>query len=130
MGFAAPTAARRAGVFSPVRSSARTRGALSLPLRGGPSPVPGEGGGLSAPCGASCDDSRRVAGVDRRTGWAILSRSVMHVNAEHPIAATFDAGHSSPDVTRARPEDFAEIAALNVAAYEEYRGVCGEEAWA
>ena len=50
----------------------RGRGALSLPLRGGPSPVPGEGGGLGigAPCARSCEiavalpvrDSRRRRG--------------------------------------------------------------------
>src|SRR5688572_19376126 len=33
-------------------------------------------------------------------------------------------------VSVATPADHAEIAALNVAAYEEFRPVCGEEAWA
>ncbi len=33
-------------------------------------------------------------------------------------------------VSVATPADYAEIAALNVAAYEEFRAVCGEEAWA
>src|SRR3954470_14341123 len=37
---------------------------------------------------------------------------------------------SSPEVTSAGPDDFAAIAALNVAAYHEFRAVCGEEAWA
>lgn len=35
----------------------------------------------------------------------------------------------SLDVTLAHPSDFAAIAALNVAAYEEFRAACGEEAW-
>jgi ribosomal protein S18 acetylase RimI-like enzyme len=33
------------------------------------------------------------------------------------------------DVTLAHRSDFAAIAALNVAAYEEFRAACGEEAW-
>ena len=33
-------------------------------------------------------------------------------------------------VSAATPADRAEIAALNVAAYEEFRPACGEEAWA
>ena len=33
-------------------------------------------------------------------------------------------------VSAATPADYAEIAALNVAAYAEFRAACGEEAWA
>jgi len=63
-------------VFPPVRSLVRVRGrgALSLPLRGCPSPVPGEGGGLGD--GAPCDRwSERAAAVPVRSAQALLTRS-------------------------------------------------------
>jgi hypothetical protein len=54
----------------------------------------------------------------------------MHSTEPAIDASSGAARHPSPEVTLARPEDFGEIAALNVAAYEEFRAVCGEEAWA
>jgi GNAT superfamily N-acetyltransferase len=54
----------------------------------------------------------------------------MHADTERTIDAfSGTARPPSLEITLARPGDFAEIAALNVAAYEEFRAVCGEEAW-
>src|SRR5215208_4566910 len=55
---------------------------------------------------------------------------IMHAHTERAIdTISGTPRHPSPEVTLARPEDFGAIAALNVAAYAEFRAVCGEEAW-
>jgi len=42
----------------------------------------------------------------------------------------FVPGAAATRVAVAEPADFPAVAALNVAAYEEFRAACGEEAWA
>jgi GNAT superfamily N-acetyltransferase len=53
----------------------------------------------------------------------------MHSTEPAIDASSGTARRPGLDVALARLRDFAEIAALNVAAYEEFRAVCGEEAW-
>jgi GNAT superfamily N-acetyltransferase len=56
---------------------------------------------------------------------------IMQVDTERGADAISGTARRPPlDVALARPADFPAIAALNVAAYQEFRPACGEEAWA